>query len=75
MGDPEFARHRAELEAVLPAHVDRLTWDAKQIRRHQQEQLRRLVAAAIGGPPSTPGGSAGSIRTGSSSTIWPRCRR
>jgi phenylacetate-CoA ligase len=36
----------ARLRAALPAHLDRLTWDADRIRGHQRERLRALLRHA-----------------------------
>ena len=36
------ARHAA-VRAVLPDHLDRLTWSTEQVSRHQREQLRRTA--------------------------------
>lgn len=40
------ARHAA-VRAVLPDHLDRLTWSTEQVSRHQREQLRALLRTAI----------------------------
>ncbi len=37
----------AELEARLPGNAERLAWDADQLRRHQRDRLRALLARAI----------------------------
>ncbi len=50
LGDA-FAGHRAAREAAIPDHLERLCWDRTRIRRHQHDQLRRLLAAAIAGSP------------------------
>jgi phenylacetate-CoA ligase len=36
----------ARLRAALPAHLDRLTWDADRIRAHQRDRLRALLRHA-----------------------------
>lgn len=33
----------------MPAHFERLTWSAERLRGHQEQQLRRLLAAAMSG--------------------------
>jgi phenylacetate-CoA ligase len=49
--DDAFASHRAAPEAAVPDHIERLRWDRARIRRHQRDQLRRLLATAIAGSP------------------------
>jgi phenylacetate-CoA ligase len=36
----------ARLRAALPAHLDRLTWDADRVRAHQRDRLRALLRHA-----------------------------
>jgi phenylacetate-CoA ligase len=36
----------ARLRAALPAHLDRLAWDAERIRAHQRDRLRALLRHA-----------------------------
>jgi phenylacetate-CoA ligase len=36
----------ARLRAALPAHLDRLTWDADRVRDHQRDRLRALLRHA-----------------------------
>jgi phenylacetate-CoA ligase len=36
----------ARLRAALPAHLDRLTWDADRVRVHQRDRLRALLRHA-----------------------------
>ena len=51
------ARFGRGLAARLPEHIGRLGWDARQLAGHQREQLRVLLACALGGsnPASWPG--------------------
>jgi len=45
--EPFLERARAALFASLREHVERLTWDAETLARHQTEKLRNLLAFAI----------------------------
>ena len=36
----------ARLRAALPAHIDRLTWDADRVRAHERDRLRALLRHA-----------------------------
>jgi phenylacetate-CoA ligase len=36
----------ARLRAALPAHIDRLAWDADRVRAHQRDRLRALLRHA-----------------------------
>ncbi|HET9600653.1 MAG TPA: hypothetical protein VFP08_03650, partial [Acidimicrobiales bacterium] len=46
----EFADYRARAQAALfgslPAHIDRLGWDADRIAAFQQERIRALLSVA-----------------------------
>lgn len=50
-GAPTFSelrgRVQADLFAGLPAHINRLRWDAGQLREWQRNRLRRLLANAM----------------------------
>jgi hypothetical protein len=51
MTTPNIAGQRqgvwnARLRAALPAHLDRLTWDADRIRAHQRDRLGALLRHA-----------------------------
>jgi phenylacetate-CoA ligase len=39
-------RRLAELRAALPEHLERLTWSADQLARHQRDRLRALLRVA-----------------------------
>jgi hypothetical protein len=41
------ARFGATLARRLRAHIERLQWDAGQLREFQRDELRRLLAAAV----------------------------
>ena len=47
---PEYeelrAKHAAQYEAALPAHIERLTWSAKRIAAERQRGLRALLHVA-----------------------------
>ena len=44
-----FDEAGASFVAGMPAHFERLTWSTEQLRVHQEQQLRGLLAAATGG--------------------------
>jgi phenylacetate-CoA ligase len=44
-----FEEAGASFVAGMPAHFERLTWSAERLRDHQEQQLRRLLAAAVSG--------------------------
>jgi len=44
-----FDEAGAAFVAGMPEHFERLTWSAERLRDHQEQQLRRLVVAAISG--------------------------
>ena len=44
-----FEEAGASFVAGMPAHFERLTWSAERLRDHQEQQLRRLLAAAMSG--------------------------
>ena len=44
-----WARHRDELQRVMPEHVARLRWDRATIEDHQRTRLRELLRAAQAG--------------------------
>jgi phenylacetate-coenzyme A ligase PaaK-like adenylate-forming protein len=46
-----YARHRDQMDAAVPAHLERLRWSREQIERHQLEQLRRLLQTAMASSP------------------------
>ncbi len=47
--EPDLLRTRVAegLAGHLPRHIERLTWDARQLADHQRERLRALLAHAI----------------------------
>jgi phenylacetate-coenzyme A ligase PaaK-like adenylate-forming protein len=49
MADYEMLRerHRAELMANLPAHIERLDWSAEQIREERERGLRQLLQVCL----------------------------
>jgi phenylacetate-CoA ligase len=44
-----FEEAGASFVTGMPAHFERLTWDAERLRDYQEQQLRRLLAAAMRG--------------------------
>ena len=43
---PRQGTWNARLRAALPAHLERLTWDADRVRAHQRDRLRALLRHA-----------------------------
>lgn len=48
-GSSWFEEAGESFVAGMPAHFERLTWSAEQLRNHQEQQLRQHLAAAISG--------------------------